>query len=115
MSRVLKRESKKIIYETVKDLIGINCDCCGEILPAVIDTTTRKYFKYYDVLTGHHDWGNDSCDSMKCQDICPKCINKFVQDYLEKGTGTEYIEVATKYVHPKAVHVDEDDDYEEGD
>ena len=110
MSRVLSKTEKKVVYKSMRDLVGIKCDCCEKIIPAVVDTKTHRYCKYYRVLTGHHDWGNDSCDSMVYRDVCPDCINDFVTDYIKKGTGTEYIEIETKCVYPVAVEYNEDED-----
>ena len=57
-------------------------------------------YKYYNVTTGHRDWGHDSCDSIEHYDICPRCINKFVADYLgnENSGLSAYIEIETKHV-----------------
>ena len=52
------------------------------------------------VTTGHRDWGHDSCDSIEHYDICPRCINKFVADYLgnENASLSAYIEIETEHV-----------------
>lgn len=66
--------------------------------------------RYFYVLTGHHDWGNDSCDSMKYRDICPDCIENFVKNYIKKIDGTDYIEIETEYAHEEKYF---DEEYDE--
>ena len=109
MSKIISKESEKVVYKEVHKLEGIKCDYCNAIIPAVADPFTCKYPQYYDVLTGHRDWGNDSCESMEWHDICPDCINAFVSEYLSNiGYSTKYIEIEEKYVCP--VKVDKDGD-----
>lgn len=59
--------------------------------------------KYFEVTTGHHDWGNDSCDSIEHKDICPDCIGKVSLDYLTSASGTQYIEIETTWGRPERV------------
>lgn len=64
------------------------CDICGEEITG----------SYYEIMTGHHDWGNDSCDSIEHKDACSvKCLNDIFSQYCERaGKGrdnTEYIEI----------------------
>ncbi len=68
----------------------IRCDNCNK---KIIDEE-----KYFEVTTGHHDWGNDSCESIEHLDICEKCINKFSENYLKenKESNTAYIEIETE-------------------
>lgn len=98
-------EKKEVVVRTVYKLAGVKCDVCGRI----IEPPTRENrchwmdddHKYYSVTTGHHDWGNDSCESIKHYDVCPDCINKFVAEYLDnkKGYRSAYIEIQTKHVY----------------
>lgn len=96
MSEILSREVKEVVTAKVRMLEGIKCDVCGKVIPA------KKYKydsnKYFEVTTGHHDWGNDSCESIEYRDICPDCISGYVSDYLKDVDGSEYIEVETEYV-----------------
>lgn len=41
-----------------------------------------------------------SCESIEHYDICPRCINKFVADYLgnENASLSAYIEIETEHV-----------------
>lgn len=62
----------------------------------------RKEIKgpYWTVMTGHHDWGDDSIDSTVKKDICSiLCLNSEVENYYvlsNKSNGaynTQYIEI----------------------
>lgn len=67
----------------------IRCDVCSKKI--------TEY--YYDVTTGHHDWGNDSIDSIEHNEICLDCIYNFTTDYL-KGNNecmSDYIEIEKTY------------------
>lgn len=102
MSKVLHNEVKKVIYRNVRALVGIRCDICERI--ALAEINNGKWPVYFEVTTGHNDWGNDSCESVEHQDICPDCINKFVAEYLSHVNGTsKYIEIETVHVYPKDI------------
>ena len=91
MSNILSEEREEVVYRVKRKVTGVKCDKCGQVI--------RKN-KYFEVLTGHNDWGNDSCDSVERHDICPDCINKFVADYLEETmkSDTAYIDIESKYI-----------------
>lgn len=98
-------EKKKIVYRTVCELIGVKCDICGRVIESPSKEDQYNWmddkYKYYSVVTGHYDWGNDSCDSIRYYDICPECITKFVSDYLtdKKGYRSAYINIETKHLY----------------
>lgn len=99
----IKGAEKEIIRSKSYELDGIRCDICGKIIPApksYIEQLDDKY-KYYIITTGHHDWGNDSHESIKCRDVCPDCVMKFVQEYLQNKNAyrSAYIEVETEHIH----------------
>ena len=75
---------KKIIYKR-------SCANSPE-LPKNLEQTS-----YWEVTTGHNDWGNDSGDSIEHFDICsPECLNKIMTKYIKRSNSnfnTEYIEI----------------------
>lgn len=99
----VKGEKKEVVVKTAYELVGVKCDVCGRIIkpPPVGYEWMKDKYKYYSVTTGHHDWGNDSCDSIEDYEICPNCINKFVADYLgnEHASRSAYIEIETEHVY----------------
>ena len=92
------KETKQIIAETVVAKIT-KCDICGKI---ICDSRYEKMFgkvqDHYLLTTGHNDWGNDSCDSIKEFDICSKeCLQKKFEEYVKESSGnrgSEYFEVS---------------------
>ena len=93
MSEILSEATEKVV-RIKRKITGIKCDICGKIIPVNKGLDNSRYFA---VRTGHNDWGNDSCESVKSYDTCPDCIIKFTTEYLQDVEGTEYIEVETKY------------------
>jgi len=85
----------------------IRCDSCNK---KIIDRE-----KYFEVMTGHHDWGNDSCDSIEHLDICDECLNKFVGDYFKetKKSYTAYINVEPHIFCKNSKYYDDYDDLED--
>lgn len=90
MSKCYSNDTEMIVKE-MRKVIGVYCDNCKRIL--------LRPTRYFRITTGHHDWGNDSCESVECYDICLDCRDKFVLNYLKnmEPNSTEYIEVETKY------------------
>ena len=93
MSEILS-EATETVIKIKRNVTGIKCDVCGKIIP--VDKPSKSM--YFEVSSGHNDWGNDSCESRETQDICPNCITKFTTEYLRDADGTSrYIEIETRY------------------
>lgn len=99
MAIVLSNDGIQTVYRIKKRELGVTCDICGKFIEAV-DGWDKDAGTYYKVTTGHNSWGNDSCESIVCRDVCPDCIHKFVADYLPNGCNTAYIEIETKQTYP---------------
>ena len=97
MSLILSDEKQMIMTKIKKKVLGVCCDICTKEL-LVDPNKPYNSTRYFEVMTGHHDWGTDSCESIEHRDICPECINDFVRDYLAEADGTEYIEIETEYI-----------------
>lgn len=96
MSEILSEKTEEVV-KVKRNVTGIQCDICGKVIPVRCGNGSM----YFDVTTGHNDWGNDSCESRESQDICPDCITKFVTEYLRNAVGTSrYIEIQTRYAVP---------------
>lgn len=106
MSQILSKDPKKVVYKTVRALEGIRCDICGKVIP--LNKTRKQESMYYEVMTGHYDWGNDSYESIMYKDVCPNCISSFMSEYVEKTAyHSAYMDVNKKYCCPKDVVCDE--------
>lgn len=94
--RKMKNETYKIVERKVVE--SIICDGCGrEILPDETKPVWTKRYSFFSVMTGHNDWGNDSCDSIEYHDFCcAECAKKFVDKYIDEAGGTNNIN--TKYI-----------------
>jgi len=83
MSKLYKTE---LVTETVtkekKIRIGFRCDVCRKEHKDM----AKKYWK---VTTQHHDWGNDSCESIETFDVCSKeCLHKLLDEYVRNCDGS---------------------------
>ena len=55
----------------------MHCDVCD----GVIDDNAA----YWELTTGHHDWGNDSIDSYEYYDLCSSvCVRNIFEKYKGK-------------------------------
>ena len=89
----IKKEYETITH-TVTERICVKeityCDVCN----GVIDDNNG----YWELTTGHHDWGNDSGDSIENFDICSEtCLrekfDEYVRESMKNNWNTMYFEV----------------------
>ena len=91
--KILSQEAEEVVVRRRKRVTGVQCDICKRIIkPTRYKENSSRYF---EVMTGHNDWGNDSCDSISHRDICPNCIGEFVTKYTQEADGSEYLELET--------------------
>lgn len=79
-----------VVTERVCVKTTTHCDVCD----CVIDENNG----YWELITGHHDWGNDSVDSIEHFDICSEvCLRAKFDDYVRQSGkdcwNTRYFEV----------------------
>ena len=95
MSREMKW--KKEMREVTVCVEGeLTCDNCKKIIDI-----TKQDGTYYNICSGHNDWGNDSPDSVEDLDACcDECLNALVNKWLEKWKGypTAYIDVERRCI-----------------
>lgn len=107
MIKKITRKVMKEVEETVSS-VGI-CDVCGKEFNYEEGFNKVKRAIYYNILTGHRDWGNDSCDSMKYTDACcDECLSRFTQEWLKDESvirsHTAYIEIHKE----KHIYIEDD-------
>ena len=100
MATILSTAVTSTAYKITKTVTGVECDMCNEIIPVKAKLFDRPDH-YFEVMTGHNDWGNDSVDSYETHDICPKCVAKFIEDYLKDCRDTAFLRLDTKTVYPR--------------
>ena len=96
MIKTITRKVTKEVEETVSS-VGI-CDICGKEFNYETGFNNEKRARYFHIVTGHYDWGNDSCDSIEDNDACCiECLSKFMQEWLKSediiNSDTAYIKV----------------------
>lgn len=86
--------SVKREYETrtITKQVCVKETICCDICKKEIDKG------YWELTTGHHDWGNDSCESIEHFDICSEdCLrikfDEYVKDSGRNNYNTMYFEV----------------------
>lgn len=82
----MKKYEEKEIVKIDRVLTKVVCDTCKKEIEA------NKF--YYQVTTGHNDWGNDSLESIENKDICSdECLTEEFKKYIELESDTKYIEI----------------------
>ena len=98
--KMFEKITNKVKKEVeVDEVVGEKfiCDECGkEYAKNLASRKVEGRLVYYDVTLGHHDWGNDSCDSIKnkqycCADCLRKAFNKWVEE--NEDSETAYFEI----------------------
>lgn len=97
MKEYIKVE-RKIFDEKI---FKITCDKCGKIIPRkkAGDFITPGNPRYYEIITKHNNWGNDSHESIEYYQYCSsECFIPFVEEYFnKKNSGAIDMEIETRY------------------
>jgi hypothetical protein len=101
----LSNEAEEVVVRTKRRVEGVECDICKRLITPPNNYSWSKS-RYFKVTTGHHDWGNDSCDSVEHRDICPDCIMDFTSKYISNVDGTDYLEIETTYAYKNEYEYD---------
>lgn len=99
---MVEQKEPYIIYEF--------CERCGKLIQKFMGDHFREEYTppaygkeevhWYEVTTGHHDWGNDSCESIDTKIVCPRCITEEYSDYIDRSCNhgnTEYMDIQHGY------------------
>ena len=61
----------------------MHCDVCNGVI--------EKHKGYWELITGHNDWGRDSVDSIENFDICSEaCLRKKFDEYVRESGSSDY-------------------------
>lgn len=103
MLNKITKKIKKEVNEVVSEFI--TCDICKKELNYKNKCYDGKYAVYYHICTGHYDWGNDSCESIKYIDACcDECLSRASADWIKdeevQASDTAYFRIE-KEIHVK--------------
>ena len=104
MSEILS-ETTETVLKVKRNVTGVRCDVCEKIISVNRGVASR----YFNVRTGHNDWGNDSCDSIEHFDFCCyDCLQKFFEEYFKDNeSDTAYMDIRTEL---QTIQKDEEQD-----
>ena len=72
----------------------IICDVCKKTIAEI----GGKGRHFYELTTGHHEWGNDSVDSIEQFEICSdECLRVKFEEYLKDRYDTSYFDVSSDH------------------
>jgi len=91
------KEYKRVEQVVFKDIpSGIYCDKCGKTIG--MEQCGQAGKRYYEVITGHNNWGNSSHESIKNLDFCSyECLTEHQNDYFSNTSGSAYYEIKLDY------------------
>lgn len=92
-----------IAYKVTRTVTGVQCDVCDAIIPVKPSCYGDNSNQYFEVTTGHRDWGNDSCESVETRDICRECVVDFIKKYLSDCSNTAYLNLQTRVVYGREI------------
>lgn len=102
MSEKIKRKIT-VIKEDVPFVKLTYCDECGRLIRQRVCTgfsnlrriDHENRVEWYQVTTGHRDFGTDESDYRQETDICPDCIKHIFDKYLirSRGENTQLISI----------------------
>lgn len=93
---------KKPAIQKIKIGETLICDRCKSVIykHTISDKpygNNRTFVDWFNVTTGHDDWGNDSVESREYKSICSDCFSAACADYFKKSHNTKYKE-NTEYI-----------------
>lgn len=98
----MKRYASKSVVIRKETLVGVRCDICKRGIK------DGEY--YYDVRTGHNEWGVDSIDSDEDGVVCSdECLRKEVEIFIKGRASSKYMNVSKERVSFETWEEDSDD------
>ena len=83
------KTEKKLVEQEVIVSGFCSCDICGKVIYEYFGNNRSRHDEYWTLITGHNDWGNDSCESVESLDLCSKeCCIKALENYLDEYSGS---------------------------
>ena len=95
-------QEERTVKRKIKVGEKITCDSCGKVIYEYQEGKESNFktpLSYYSLTTGHHDWGNDSIESIHQMDLCSDlCLMREIDNFLteEKLSSTKYFNVTSE-------------------
>ena len=88
VDKIEQMMDKEIPHKITTEIeIGCKCDICEKPI--------ERGSHFFHVLTGHNDWGNDSCESREWFDICSQeCLRAMYKKFDAMPDDTKYMEIS---------------------
>lgn len=111
----MKKEYKNEQMVKCETIVAVDyiCDICKKRIYTDIKgklTKLDNIVEYYNIVSGHNDWGNDSVESRESMIVCKECLTTALMRYKNQAErqpyNTCYIEVDHQYSY-------DDGEYEE--
>lgn len=116
----MKKEHKNVQMVKAETVVATDyiCDICKKR----IYTDRRGWFtpsgqliEYYNIVSGHNDWGNDSVESRESSIVCKECLTTALMQYKNGAERTPYnscyIEIEHKYSYDGGEYKEEENEY----
>lgn len=109
MSNVLSDWTKETIIETrkTKELEGIKCDNCGE----VIETSTKDPKIYYRVKCSEQVSGTYGQTSTDYADICSDCLYFYINNHFKNRSLATSVYIEKKEAVKIDIHSDKNGNF----
>ena len=92
MTAIVKEIERKTIQ---REVVERKCDICGKL----IDPSN-----WFRIITSHHDWGNDSIESVESRDSCSAaCTNEFSNEYINDSYNSSLNTKEINITHMRSI------------
>lgn len=98
----MKKDHKNVQMVKSEIIVATDyfCDICKKRIYTDIKgklTKLDNVVEYYNIVSGHNDWGNDSIESRESMIVCKECLTTALMQYKNAAErdpyNTRYIEV----------------------
>ena len=109
----MAKTTESLIIKKIERLPGIEtcrCNICGRLIyrrslqKSDELPKNNELYSFWEVMTGHNDWGNDSGDSIEHYEVCSTtCLQRLFDIYKiessEDQRNSQYIEIKHHHIY----------------
>lgn len=102
----MKKEYKKAQMVKCETIVAVDyfCDICKKRIYTDVKGNPKlsgQLIEYYNIVSGHNDWGNDSIESRESSIVCKECLTTALMQYKNAAERNPhnscYIEVEHQF------------------